>query len=236
MLAIGHRGAAGHVAENTVGSVRHAIASGADGVEFDVRRLHGRLLCLHDDTLDRTTNGSGPLAAQDLVALRRLRAANGEPVPFIEEMLAAAASLALVNVEIKDADIADSVVAAVDAFLAGPHARPGRIVLSSFDQTTTRALATSRYALGVLVEDRVDAGLELAQALDAFSLHLPLEHTSAAAVDAAHAAGLEVYVYTVNERPDIAFCAACGVDGVFSDYPERVLDYNRLLGEREHKP
>jgi len=239
MLVIGHRGAAGHVAENTLGSMRRALALGVDGIEFDVRRCDDGLVVLHDATLERTTNGHGACRARSLAELRGLETANGERVPLLGEVLALVTGCALVNVEIKEGEIADSVVAALEQWYADTPRALERVLLSTFDVAATARLAVrrGRMRLGVLYEDEpFPDALSRARDLAADSIHLPLEDVSPATVGAAREAGLAVYVYTVNEAADIAHCHACAVDGVFSDFPDRVIAFERNHGNKEGRP
>jgi len=227
MFVFGHRGAAGHAPENTLQSIAAGMASGADGIEIDVRLLEGELIVLHDERLERTTSGGGHYKAMRLADLRRLDAGNGQHIPLLAEVVTAVAGRAALNVEIKEAGIARQVVAALDA-LAPPAWQP-EILLSSFDHATTAELACvrGRMQLGVLYEGEFAPALSRAQALRAWSLHVPLADAGPVQVGAAHAAGLRVYVYTVNESDDIARCHAAGVDGLFSDHPGRVVAFNR---------
>lgn len=225
MLVIGHRGAAGHRPENTLASVHHALALGVDAVEIDVRRVDDALIVLHDDTLERTTNGHGHYRAHSLSALRALDAGDGEAIPLLDEVLALTRERVGLNIEVKDAGIAAQVIDAALAATSHCPAWRARILLSSFDVATSAALAAARgpMAFGLLYEEPFAAALERALALRAFSLHMPLRDVAAADVARAQAAGLAVYVYTVNTPVDIARCREAGVDGVFSDYPDRVL-------------
>ncbi len=227
MLVIGHRGAAGEIAENTLASFRYAIAGGADGIEFDVRLLGEQLIVLHDDTLERTTNGVGAYQQLDVTALRALKTTNGEPIPFLEEVLALAGSGALVNVEIKQSGIAKRVVETVNHFADNTPQWRSRVLYSSFDHATTRALAdlVDPQQLAVLCGSDYQTALASAQELAAWSIHLPLDLVSEDCVAEAHAARLRVLVYTVNELHELAHCMACGVDGVFSDFPARATAY-----------
>jgi glycerophosphoryl diester phosphodiesterase len=229
VLVIGHRGAAGNVAENTVGSISYALSAGADGIEFDVRMLENRFIVLHDETLERTTDGHGPYKAMNLPALRRLTANNGEAIPFLEEILALVAHRTLVNIEIKESGIAPEVVLAVNAFLPKLPNWHGRMVYSSFDQQTTTELAArvGDKQLGILCDTDYDAALAQAQQLDAYSLHLPIELVNPDTVQQAHDCALQVYVYTVNHPSDLEHCANCAVDGVFTDYPSRALRFTQ---------
>lgn len=225
MLVIGHRGAAGHRPENTLASVRHALALGVDAVEIDVRRVDDALIVLHDETLERTTNGRSRYRDHALPALRTLDAGDGETIPLLDEVLALTRERVGLNIEVKDAGIATQVIDTALADSAHCPAWRARILLSSFDVATSAALAAARgpMAFGLLYEEPFAAALERALALGAFSLHMPLRDLAAADVARAQAAGLAVYVYTVNTQSDIARCREARVDGVFSDYPDRVL-------------
>ena len=88
VLRIGHRGAAGHTPENTLASVEKAISLGADLVEVDVQRTSdGHLIIIHDERVDRTTNGAGSVSGMSLGALRELDAGAGCRIPTVEELL-----------------------------------------------------------------------------------------------------------------------------------------------------
>lgn len=229
LFVFGHRGAAGHAPENTLAAIRMALDFGADGVEFDVRLAAGALIVLHDESLDRTTSGSGHYKSMTLPDLRALDAGAGERIPLLGEVIDLVGERADLNVEIKEAGIANVVIDFLLARLA-PTSRP-KILLSSFDESTTRQLAARRGAmrLGVLYHGDFAPALARARDLNAWSIHLPLKQVSGAVVAAAHAADLRAYVYTVNELADIERCAAANVDGVFSDYPDGVIAFNRRI-------
>ncbi len=234
MLVLGHRGAAGQVAENTLGSMRFALASGVNGVEFDVRMHDGRLIVLHDVTLDRTTNGRGPHARLSFAELRALKCANGERIPLLSEVLAVVANCEIVNVEIKEPGIAAAVIATLDSFVDDHGPRDKQLLLSSFDGATTAELARRRgdKRLGVLYEGDYDEALARATQLAAYSIHAPFEDVSAERVAAAHARGLKVFVYTVDAPAAIDQCRRAGVDAIFSDFPDRALAVLHQHGER----
>ena len=89
LFCFGHRGACGHEPENTVRSVRRALELGADGVEVDVYFVDGQLVVIHDDTLDRTTNGRGRVDKKSFAELRALDAGRGEKIPTLAEIFEA---------------------------------------------------------------------------------------------------------------------------------------------------
>src|ERR1700757_2576631 len=111
-MIYGHRGAPGYprLAENTIGSFEKALQSGADGVEFDVRRCaDGRIVVIHDETIDRTTNGKGRVAALTYDELRKFDAGFGEPIPLLTDVLDRFGGRCVLNIELKDCRIGEDV-------------------------------------------------------------------------------------------------------------------------------
>ncbi len=101
LFCFGHRGARGHEPENTLRSVRQALELGANGIEVDVHPADGRLVVIHDDTLNRTTNGAGLVAEKTFSYLRSLDAGQGERIPTLEEVFDVVNRRAVINVELK---------------------------------------------------------------------------------------------------------------------------------------
>jgi len=224
LLCIGHRGACGHAPENTLASIRKALELGAPCLEIDVYHVDNRLVVFHDDRLERATNGTGYLLEQRFDHLRSLDAGGGERIPTLEEVFETVDRRAGVNIELKGPATARPVVG-----LLGELRRrgwPGELILvSSFDH---RQLAEVRrldpaIKLGALIVGLPVDDAAFAAALGAYSAHLSLEFIDRRFVDDAHARGLQVFVFTVNHPEDIRKMAQLGVDGVFSDFPERVL-------------
>src|SRR5262245_44414104 len=109
MIIFGHRGAPGYPrrGENTIASFRKALQCGATGLEFDVRRCgDGRLVVIHDDTIDRTTNGQGRVEHLSYEQLREFDAGLGERVPLLTDVLDQFGTQCLLNIELKDSSIA----------------------------------------------------------------------------------------------------------------------------------
>jgi glycerophosphoryl diester phosphodiesterase len=223
LLAIGHRGAMGYEPENTLASFRKALELGVDGIELDVYFIDGHLLVFHDERLERTTNGQGLLAEQDFAQLRALNAGNGEQIPTLPEVFAVIGGRAGLNIELKGKGTAGAVV----EFIASQRQAgwPNELFLvSSFDQQLLRKVRQldARVLLGVLVDGPLQDHLDFASELQAYSIHLSLAAVDRSLVEEAHAQELKVFVYTVDEIDDLKKMAAIGVDGVFSNYPDRV--------------
>lgn len=225
LFCFGHRGAAGHEPENTLRSVRKALELGADGIEVDVHLVDGRLMVIHDDTLNRTTNGKGRLDGKTFAELRSLDAGHGERIPTLEEVFEAVNRHAVINVELKGPATAEPVVSLVDQFVRERGWRYEDFLLSSFDfkQIEVAKFLQPKIRIGPLM-DKIPRGLsEFAERLGAWSINVSKRCVSPKLVADAHRRGLKIFVYTANRPADIAAMARLGVDGVFTDYPERVV-------------
>lgn len=110
LLCIGHRGAMGHAPENTLLSIRKALALGTPCMEMDVHSVDGHLVVFHDNRLERTTNGTGYLLDQKFHELRKLDAGDGEKMPTLQETFETIHMKAGVNIELKGPDTAIPVV------------------------------------------------------------------------------------------------------------------------------
>ena len=219
LWVIGHRGAAGLAHENTLASFSQAVRLGVDAVELDVHlSADGRLVVIHDERVDRTTNGSGEVAATTFAALRRLDAGGGERVPTLEEVFEAVPARIAVNIELKGRGTAAPVARAV----AGSERR---LLVSAFDHgelARFHGLCPAIPCAPLLARWR-NGVLDTARVLGAWSVNIADRIADAATVDAVRGSGRLCLVYTVNEAERAAALRAFGVAGVFSDFPDRLL-------------
>jgi glycerophosphoryl diester phosphodiesterase len=230
ILAIGHRGAAGHMPENTMPSFEKALELSADALEFDVAlSSDGVPVVIHDDTLDRTTDGRGPVESLSYEELRRLDAGSWKAVPTalpsLADVLAAFASRTLLNLEIKESARRVDLVDAC-AEMVREHRAVEQVVFSSFDHDALHLLrhVLPEARIGVLsVAAGIERAFRCAAELRAENLHPPVMLANRAIVDRAHAAGWNVWTWTANSAEIIEEVLRSGVDGVFSDFPERVI-------------
>ncbi len=231
-LAIAHRGASARRPENTLAAFIEAVAMGADAVELDVQLSRdGRLVVIHDETLERTTNGAGIVEEHDFEQLRTLDAGawfgDGsihDRVPTLEEVLDAVAGRVLVNVELKPSQRVEGLVTAA---LAAVEERGllTRVVFSSFRADALRLLRarSAHAAIGVLcTAGTLEPSLAEAGRLGARNLHPWNIMVDRELVGVARARGLAVWPWTANETDEIERLVALGVDGIFSDHPDRV--------------
>ena len=224
MLCIGHRGAAGYEPENTLRSIGKALRLGAPWIEIDVHAVQDRLLVIHDFRLERTTNGKGYVKEHSLQYLRSLDAGDGEKIPFLEEVFELVNRRAGINIELKGEGAAELAA----QFLADRR-REGwsedAILVSSFNHHALREFGSlePKFRLGALIAARPLDYAAFAERLGAYSVNPAFDFIDQFFVDDAHARGLKVFAYTVNHPDDIRRMAALGLDGLFSNYPDRVL-------------
>jgi glycerophosphoryl diester phosphodiesterase len=227
---IAHRGASALAPENTLAAMRLAAAAGADWVEVDVQFVAGTLLAFHDTTLERTTNGRGPLTALPLAALLRLDAGNGERIPFLWEIIEALGPDQRLNIELKGPGTAAAVAALVHKYVhLGWHYSRFQVSSSDHAELARAHRLAPRIPVGAPVSRLPVDWYTLQRRLDARSLHVPLGLVNRVLVRQAHARGLRVLVHTVDQRQHLARVRAMGVDGVFCNDPGRVL---RWLGRK----
>lgn len=233
LLRIGHRGAAGTRPELTRSSFERAIALGCDMIELDVQLTRDRrLVVLHDRRLGRTVAGRGTVRRRSLDELRALDAGAwfgsayaGEPVLSLDDVLDLTRGRVDLNVEIKSPQADWVGTADVLADLLRRHRRLGSTIVSCFDPGALHCLRARepRARLGVLWEGRNAASAwPLAAALSAVSIHPKWTRVNAGFVAAAHRRELLVLAWTVNDPTAMERLAALGVDGIISDYPERI--------------
>jgi glycerophosphoryl diester phosphodiesterase len=220
ILRIGHRGAAGHAPENTIAAIRAGISVGVDFVELDVQRTcDGRLVAMHDALVDRTTDGSGLLSEMTWEQVQLLDAGDGERVPSLETVLAAADGQAGVILEVKAAGIGLEVGRAVRA-----SGFAGRLIYASFLHAEILAIREidPLAETMALMECVPVSGAAFARDAKATVVGLGAESATAEFMAALQESGLKVVLYTVNEPRLIRRAIDLGADGVISDYPDRV--------------
>jgi glycerophosphoryl diester phosphodiesterase len=225
-----HRGGGTLAPENTLAGIRKAAKMGFGGVEFDVMLSSDKVpLLIHDETLERTTNGHGRVAATPYATLARLDAGawfgpehRGEPLPMLEQAVRLCLELELwANIEIKPASGFERETAAVAAKLVGElwSSVSRKPLLSSFHGTCLEVARTAVPELerGYLT-DRIEAGWrKTARRLGCVSVHCNYTHLTKAQADEIKSAGYWLLCYTVNETDTARRLFSWGVDAVFTD-------------------
>lgn len=226
MWRLGHRGACGYAPENTLASMRKAIELGCDGFEFDIQLSHDNIpVVIHDDSLERTTNGKGLVSNFTLEQLQKLNAGNGEKIPSLREVISMVNKRCRLFIELKAEKSVKPVVEEIANAVSNLGWDYEQFSVCSFNHLQIAEihsylpqLQTGALFVGIpvtLSQIAVEAG--------AWSLNSALYHTSRTLVDDAHSKGLKMLVWTANTPEEIATAKKLGVDGVFSNFPDRIV-------------
>jgi glycerophosphoryl diester phosphodiesterase len=227
-LILGHRGAPAEAPENTMAAFRLAIAQGADGVELDVQpSADGVAVVIHDATVDRTTDGSGSVAAMRWPELAALDAGGGERIPRLDEVAEWAADVgAWLNVELKSPG---AEAASLDVLRR--HALLGRTVISSFiPEIVAEVGRLDPQARRFLLTERWDAASrDVLERCRAGGVCLAGRAATAEALRELDTASLPVVVWTVDDPRHIDRLLRCGVAALISNLPGRAVAVRRAL-------
>lgn len=213
---VGHRGAAGLAPENTLAGLSAALEYDVDRVEVDVRETaDGAVVCCHDPTLDRTTDGSGAVGEHSLSVIQSLDAGDGQQVPTLDAVLAHLAPHDVdLAVELKEpiGHAALSIVRDHDAL--------ERTWFLAFDAEALDPVSDSGARTGELAGELDAALVERVVARDRDHLGVHHEALTPALVEQAQNSGLRVGAWTVNDRTPIRSALELGVDSITSDRPD----------------
>jgi len=222
-----HRGASADAPENTLAAFALAESQGADGLEFDVQlSADGVPVVIHDETLQRTTNGRGRVAASRWADLAELDAGRwfaprfaGEGVPSLAQVLDWAGERLRLNLELKDPAAAPALLE-----LLQRHPR-SRVLVSSFNHDSLEKLraAAPELPIGFLSESRFwRRHLERARRCQAVSFHPRADRVSRPLLAACRKLGLAVYPWTVDDLRTARRLQSLGADGLFTNHPARL--------------
>jgi glycerophosphoryl diester phosphodiesterase len=239
-VVIAHRGDKGFAPENTLSAFKQAAEKGADAIEFDVKlTADDQVIVLHDQTVDRTTNGTGNAAKLSLAAIKELDAGKklfpekfpGERIPTLEEVFETVGKRVYMNIELTNYSTPNDALVPRVVELVKKHGLQSRVLFSSF---LARNLQKAR-----LILPEVPRGLLTLPGLLGFwgrtfgwrgnyaALNPHVKDVDAGLVHRIHAAGKRVNAWTVTAEVDIKRMINLGVDGIITDDPALVL---RLLG------
>jgi glycerophosphoryl diester phosphodiesterase len=235
MTNIAHRGSSGTHPENTIPAFLAAAADGAKMCELDVQATRdGAVIVMHDDTVDRTTNGSGAVASLTLEQIRTLDAGakfaddfRGVKVPTLDEVFEAIRGKLGLNIEIKEGAVEREVCATMRRFDALETS-----LVSSFAWNALRNVRAIDPGIRValLADKRPRRLIEEAAAMGAYAVNPQYKLATREFCDEAHAQGLRVMVWTVDAPSAMEILADNGVDAIMTNYPARLRDFLRTRG------
>jgi glycerophosphoryl diester phosphodiesterase len=231
-VVVAHRGASGRMPENTFPSFELAVESKADMIELDVHPCKtGELVVMHDETVDRTTDGSGMIVEKPLEEIRKLNAAaksslgRREPVPTFGEVLERFASRIPMAVEVKHGSSVYPGVEKKVVQMLKEYGAEDKVELMSFDLDCLLNLKREDPTLKtgfIFIGNMASFADILKGQVDA--LHGRWNFVSREQVVRARKGGFPTFLWTVDSPADIRQALKLGADGVVSDYPERVLE------------
>lgn len=215
MLKIGHRGAKGHVAENTLASFQKALDIAVDGIELDVHLSKDNVVVVvHDETIDRTTTSKGFVNNFTFSNLKKLG------IPTLEEVINLVDTKCFINIEIKVPEATFEVLKILKKHKSFLHL----FQVSSFDWTILESISklNPQIYLGVLTEDTIENALTFAKKIKAKSINPNFKLLDKEKVTLLQRNGFQVFAWTVNDIPEIEEMKSFNVDGIISDFPDRI--------------
>ena len=219
IVKIGHRGAKGYEPENTLIAFEKAIDLNVDGIELDVHlSLDKEIMVIHDETIHRTTNEIGFVKNFTSSHLRELG------IPKLSEVLSVINRQCFVNIELKGIETAKPVVELIENYILKKNWKYADFLVSAFDwkMLEEAQLLNPKIRIGVLTEAAVEDALAFAKKIKAFSIHPNYKLLTKENVALMQENGLKAYPWTVNSTEAIQQIKSFNVNGIISDFPDRI--------------
>ncbi|MCH4551622.1 glycerophosphodiester phosphodiesterase [Aestuariibaculum lutulentum] len=224
-LKVGHRGALAYVAENTIESIQKALSFNVDGIEIDVHGCaSGELVVFHDFTLDRMTNGTGEIGKRTLKELKEINVNEHYKIPTLEEVLDLINKTCLLNIELKGKHTAAKTCDIIETYVNEKGWKYSDFIVSSFQHHELEDVykLNKQIPLAVLTKANVAEAIEFAETINSKIIHPNFALLTRENVNFAQSKGYKVNTWTVNDEETIARMKSYGVDGIISDYPDRI--------------
>lgn len=227
-LAIGHRGAKGYVMENTITSIEYALNLGVNAIEIDVYRCaSGEIIVFHDDTLERLSTRINRIEDLTLPEIQMILLHGGYSIPTLEEVIVFVDNRVVINIELKGEGTALGTFKSISKYIQNGILEKRNIIISSFHDRELRIYRSldNEMRIGVLAKEDIEDDITLAKELKAYSIHPYFERLSQTLIDRMHQLNLKVIPFTINDEDLIKRYVSYGVDGIFCDYPDRLIKY-----------
>lgn len=224
-LKYGHRGAMAYIAENTIPSVKKALELKVDGIEIDVHKCaSGELVVFHDFTLDRMTNRTGEVKNYSWSQLQDIKIDGGYSIPKLEQILDVIDKKCIVNIELKGIDTAVNTSKVIDDYIHLKGWDPELFLVSSFQHQELKTMQHLKPDIdrAVLTKASVEEAIEIAKFVKANTIHPNFALLSQSNIREAKSQGFRLNTWTVNDQNTIERMRSYGVDGIISDYPDRL--------------
>lgn len=224
-LKFGHRGAKAYSPENTIASVKKALDIGVDGIEIDVHKCaSGEIVVFHDFTLDRMTDGSGEIHKRTWEELQELKVKGAHHIPELEEVLDVINKRCIINIELKGKHTADGTAEIIRHYINSHDWKPSLFLVSSFQSSELKRMSqlVPNIELAVLTKASVEEAIDMAKTTNSKTIHPNYALLSQTNVKEAQQRGFKVNTWTVNDEETILRMKSYGVNGIISDYPDRL--------------
>lgn len=224
-LVIGHRGAMGYETENTLASVQKALDMQVDMIEIDVFNIaSGETVVFHDERLERLSNAGGNIETYNIVDLNKVVLEGNHQIPKLQDVLKLIDNKVGLNIELKGAGTSDRVNFITNYYIKNKGWEAKNILISSFNWDELREMRRLNpdIAIAILTEEDPLKAIPIAKELNAVAINPYFKKLTLEKVKAIQNEGLKVYTWTVNEPADITTMEDFGVDGIITNYPDRV--------------
>ena len=227
ILVIGHRGAMGHVLENTIESVQKAIELNVDGIEIDVfKSKTGELVVYHDPFLSRLSNSNAFIEQISLDSIKKIELIGGYFIPTLKEIVDIIPEKIFLNIELKGQDTAFETNKIIINYLNTYNFPVSKFIISSFrwDELKKIRSFNKDIPIAILVDSlyKIDDAIKLAKQINAVALNPNKEFITKEIVNKIQSKNIKVYPYTINTPRNIRKMRSMGVDAIITDFPERI--------------
>ena len=226
-LSIGHRGAKGYVAENTYESISKAIQLGVDGIEIDVFKCaSGELVLFHDKNLKELTGKSGLIENLTINELEQFLVQEKYKIPTLKDVLTRIERPLFVNIELKGLNTAQATSTIITDISTSTSWSLEHFIVSSFNWNELEQFRSidKNTPVGVLVSKSmsINEAIEFGKRINAQAIHPNFKLLNDKTVKKIKNNGFKIYTWTVNDEDDIKFMKKLKVDGIISDYPDKI--------------
>lgn len=222
-LIIGHRGAMGHELENTIPSINKALDLGVDMIEIDVFKIaSGEIVVFHDETLKRLSNRSDSIERLTWNQLKTISLKDNHKIPLLTNVIDVIDRNVPLNIELKGKNTADAVYTIIETYRKKGWTNEDFLVSSfHWDELERMHQLDPNIRMAVLVDDNPMNAIQFATKIKAYAINPDYKLLTLSYVNLIQKNGFKIFPYTINEPEDIAYFTTIGVDGFFTDYPDR---------------
>lgn len=215
----------GHETENTLASIQKALDLNVDMIEIDVFKItSGEIVVFHDEKIDRLTNGSGDIESLDLESLKNLTVEGNHKIPLLSEVLDLINHKVPLNIELKGPGTSEGVIHIINSYMENEGWTLDDFLISSFnwEELKKMRLINKDIKIAVLTESNPLDAIAIAKDLKAIAVNPNYLSLTKENVSEIKSHGFKIFTWTVNDTEQISKLRELGVDGIFTNYPERV--------------